>query len=60
MDNETITISKKQYDRLKKDSTWLGCLEAAGVDNWEGISEARRLRDGDAEDDEEDDDDDDE
>lgn len=30
---ETITITKKEYDRLIKDSEWLSCLEAAGVDN---------------------------
>lgn len=40
-----VTISQAEYDRLCKDSEWLGCLEAAGVDNWEGFDEARRIRD---------------
>lgn len=33
---ETITITKKEYDELIKDRFWLRCLEGAGVDNWEG------------------------
>lgn len=33
---ETVTIPKSEYDRLVKDSEWLSCLEAAGVDNWSG------------------------
>lgn len=33
---ETVTISKKEYDKLIKDRVWLNCLERAGVDNWEG------------------------
>lgn len=37
---EVITISKKVYDSLVEDSQWLGCLEAAGVDNWEGYDTA--------------------
>ena len=35
---ETITISKKEYDQLVKDSEFLEALRAAGVDNWEGYS----------------------
>ena len=30
MEEETVTISKKEYDRLLKDSEWLRCLEEAG------------------------------
>lgn len=41
---ETVTIPKDEYDRLVKDSDWLGCLEAAGVDSWEGFEEAIRIR----------------
>jgi len=35
---ETVTISKKEYDQLIKDSEFLDALRAAGVDNWEGYS----------------------
>lgn len=47
MNTETdmVTITKKEYDQLLKDSDWLACLEAAGVDNWEGIDEAMNIRD---------------
>ncbi|MFE4796173.1 hypothetical protein ACFRFL_13915 [Streptomyces sp. NPDC056708] len=31
--------------QLEERSNWLGCLEAAGVDNWQGIDVARELRD---------------
>jgi hypothetical protein len=41
---EMITITKAEYDQLCKDSEWLGYLEAAGVDNWQGIDEAIQLR----------------
>lgn len=55
MKNETITISKNEYDRLVKRDDWLECLEAAGVDNWQGIEYAIALRrEGAAEDDGED------
>jgi hypothetical protein len=36
-----ITISKKEYRKLLKDSTLLNLLENAGVDNWEGWDYAR-------------------
>ena len=45
MIEETITITRKEYDRLKEDSEWLSCLEAAGVDNWSGIEEAFNMLD---------------
>lgn len=44
MSDETVTIKKSEYERLLKDSDWLSCLEAAGVDNWEGMEEAIRIR----------------
>ena len=40
---EQVTISKKQYEQLKKDSAWLQALEAAGVDNWSGIESAQEI-----------------
>lgn len=42
--SETITISKAEYERLKKDQRWLWDLEAVGVDNWQGIDEAIEFR----------------
>lgn len=37
-----ITIPLDEYEQLKKDQEFLQQLEAAGVDNWEGYSEAFR------------------
>ena len=37
---ETITITKKLYNRLKRDSRVLLALDAGGVDNWEGYEES--------------------
>lgn len=44
MNEEMVTISKAEYDELIERSEWLGWLEAAGVDNWCGVSEAMGLR----------------
>ena len=33
----------KYIESLEKDSDWLGCLEAAGVDNWQGIDGAAEM-----------------
>jgi predicted RNase H-like nuclease (RuvC/YqgF family) len=33
-------ILQKQIEKLKKRDEWLSCLEAAGVDNWEGYNDA--------------------
>lgn len=41
---EMISITKKKYDQLIKDSEWLACLEQAGVDNWEGIEVAYEIQ----------------
>lgn len=38
---QMISIPKTTYDQLIKDQKWLQALEAAGVDNWEGCSEAQ-------------------
>lgn len=35
-----VTISRAEYDSLKRDSLMLEALEAAGVNNWEGYSDA--------------------
>lgn len=42
-EEETVTITKKEYDDLLKDSEWLSCLEAAGVDNWQGYEDAIQM-----------------
>ena len=43
MSDEMITITLKQYERLKKGSFWLECLEEAGVSNWQGMGDAIRI-----------------
>lgn len=43
---ETITISKREYDRLIEQVEWLECLEAAGVDNWSGYEIAIDIQNG--------------
>ena len=40
LDIERVTISQDEYDSLKKDSEFLNCLRACGVDNWEGWDDA--------------------
>lgn len=44
---ENVTISKKLYDRLSKDSEFLEALEACGVDSWDWFSCAYRKVHGD-------------
>lgn len=44
MIEETVTISKKEYENLKDAQHMLQCLHAGGVDNWEWYSDS--LRDG--------------
>jgi len=39
---ETETL----VESLAKRAEWLECLEAAGVDNWEGYSDARAIQRG--------------
>lgn len=41
---ETVTITKSEYESLLEDREWLRCLENAGVDNWGGCSYARELQ----------------
>lgn len=42
-DNETITIYKDEYERLRKNTTLLWSLRACGVDNWQGYDDAMSL-----------------
>lgn len=34
--SDLVTITKKQYESLLQDRKWRTCVEAAGVDNWQG------------------------
>jgi hypothetical protein len=40
---ETITISRKEYDEMLEEIEELNALREAGVDNWCGIDEAMEL-----------------
>ncbi|MGG1659514.1 hypothetical protein [Brevibacillus sp. NRS-1366] len=40
---EFVTISVEEYQQLQNDSYMLSCLEACGVDNWGGYSEAMQM-----------------
>ena len=44
MEEEMVTITKKEFKRLQKRELWLECLEGAGVDNWEGYDDAYAMR----------------
>lgn len=33
---EEVTITKREFEQLQKDSDLLNCLRNAGVDNWNG------------------------
>jgi hypothetical protein len=35
---EMVSIKKSEYEELLERDAFLSCLEAAGVDNWEGYS----------------------
>lgn len=41
-ETETVTISKDEYETLKRDQLFLHCLESNGVDNWDWYDEAVR------------------
>jgi len=45
-DIETITISKSEHERLLERDDWLQCMEACGVDNWQGIDDAIKMFNG--------------
>lgn len=40
-----VTITRREYDELLKAKSFLECLEACGVDNWDGYSSAREMQD---------------
>lgn len=40
MTNEMVSISKEEYEILLSRIDFLNCLEACGVDNWEGYGDA--------------------
>lgn len=40
---ERVTVRKSVYDKLIHDSKLLNCLEACGVDNWNGYDEAHEM-----------------
>lgn len=41
MEEETVTISKKEYDELVDAAMWADALDAAGVDCWDGYDFAQ-------------------
>ena len=41
MSEETVTISKEEYDRLNENERFLCALQGAGVDNWDGYVDAQ-------------------
>lgn len=43
----TWTLTHGEYLKLKDRDAWLSCLEAAGVDNWNGMDYAIELYNGD-------------
>lgn len=38
--SETVTVSLEEFNRLQERDNFLSCLEACGVDNWEGFDDA--------------------
>ena len=47
-DEEMVTIPKDYYEKLLGESEFLNCLQAAGVDNWDGYSYAQEMMDEDS------------
>jgi hypothetical protein len=41
--SETVTIPKADYEVLVAASDFLDCLQAAGVDNWDGYCVAQEM-----------------
>jgi len=39
-----VELTQDEYNTLAKDQEFLRCLQAAGVDNWEGYEVACRMR----------------
>lgn len=44
-EEEMVTITKEEYEELLADSKFLACLDAAGVDNWDGYDFAQDMMD---------------
>jgi len=42
-EEDMVTISKDEHESLLDDREMLNCLEAAGVDNWSGYSDAMEM-----------------
>lgn len=42
-ETETVTITVEEYDELAEAYNFLNCLEACGVDNWNGYDDARQM-----------------
>lgn len=40
MDDDKITIQRQEYLELRRDGLKLECLQAVGVDNWDGYDDA--------------------
>ncbi len=40
---EMVTITRKKYEKLSKDASFLCALECAGVDNWDGYEDAQNI-----------------
>lgn len=43
MAEEMITITKAEYEGMLDEIEFLNCLEACGVDNWSGYSDAHEM-----------------
>lgn len=43
VNEEMVTITKAEHDRLVERDVWLDCLEDAGVDNWHGCDVAAEI-----------------
>lgn len=41
--DDFVTVSRAEYDELKRGALLLGALQAAGVDNWHGFDHAVEL-----------------
>lgn len=44
-DNEVL-VDKDHLQELEADRNWLDCLEACGVDNWSGFTDAQDMYTG--------------
>ncbi len=44
--DDQVVISKEEYKMLRESDAFLDALQAAGVNNWEGYSQAWRLYEG--------------